>query len=80
MAKTVRSGSWLLDPIQGYYVRWTYQYLTSADEPMDRSLIDNVWHKHVPLKVSLFAWSLLRDRIPIKTNLVRRRALQQNDI
>jgi hypothetical protein len=31
-----------------------------------------VWHKQVPLKVSIFAWRLLRDQLPTKTNLVAR--------
>jgi hypothetical protein len=38
--------------------------LTTAD--------DLLWHKQVPLKVSIFAWRLLRDRLPTKTNLVSR--------
>jgi len=35
-----------------------------------------VWHKLVPSKTSLFTWCLLQDRIPTKSNLVRRRVLQ----
>ncbi|KAK2359509.1 homeobox-leucine zipper protein ATHB-15 [Trifolium repens] len=31
-----------------------------------------VWHPHVPLKVSIFVWPLLRDRLPTKANLVTR--------
>ncbi|GAU26521.1 hypothetical protein TSUD_361540 [Trifolium subterraneum] len=31
-----------------------------------------IWHSHVPLKVSIFAWRLLRDRLPTKTNMVTR--------
>ncbi|PNY12620.1 hypothetical protein L195_g009254 [Trifolium pratense] len=31
-----------------------------------------IWHSQVPLKVSIFAWCLLRDRLPTKTNLVTR--------
>ncbi|MCI11441.1 70 kDa peptidyl-prolyl isomerase [Trifolium medium] len=33
---------------------------------------DLIWHKQVPLKVSIFAWKLLRDRLPTKANLVTR--------
>ncbi|GAU37349.1 hypothetical protein TSUD_395310 [Trifolium subterraneum] len=29
-----------------------------------------IWHSQVPLKVSIFAWRLLRDRLPTKANLV----------
>jgi hypothetical protein len=33
---------------------------------------DLIWHRRVSLKVSIFAWRLLRDRLPIKENLVAR--------
>jgi len=46
---------WLLDPVNGYSVKVTYHFLTTVDEPLARGLFDDVWHKHVPLKVSLFA-------------------------
>lgn len=31
-----------------------------------------VWHKHVPLKISIFAWRLLLNRLPTRLNLVDR--------
>jgi hypothetical protein len=31
-----------------------------------------IWHKQVPLKVSVIAWRLLRNRFSTKDNLVRR--------
>jgi len=62
---------WLLDPINGCSVKDTYHYLTSVDAPPDQGLFDYVWHKQVPLKVSLFSWRLLRNRLPTKDNLVR---------
>ena len=31
-----------------------------------------VWHNNVPLKVSIFAWRLLRNRLPTRQNLVHR--------
>jgi len=31
-----------------------------------------VWHKQVPLKVSIVAWRLLKDRLPTRSNLHRR--------
>ena len=76
---TVDRWTWLLDPAIGYTVKETYHYLTSADTHPDRGLFDNVWHKYVPLKVSLFAWRLLRNWLPTKDNLVWRCALQQDD-
>jgi hypothetical protein len=33
---------------------------------------DAVWHKHVPLKVSICAWRLLRNPWPTKDNLMHR--------
>lgn len=61
---------WLLDHIYGYSMRGAYHFLTSAYEPTDRDLVVNVWHKHIPLKVSLFGWRLLRNRLSIKDNLI----------
>ncbi|XP_045802433.1 uncharacterized protein LOC123896024 [Trifolium pratense] len=34
-----------------------------------------IWHSQVPLKVSIFALRLLRDRLPMKVNLVTRSIL-----
>jgi hypothetical protein len=45
---------------------------TSPNDTLEGGMNDLVWHKQVPLKVSIFAWRLIRDRLPIKTNLVRR--------
>jgi len=42
-------------------------------------VICDVWHKLVPKKVSLFSWRLLQNRIPTRSNLVRRHVLQPND-
>nr|ABN08507.1 Myb, DNA-binding [Medicago truncatula] len=42
-------------------------------------MFDDIWHKPVPLKVSLFAWRLLRNRLSTKDNLVWRRVLQHDD-
>jgi len=33
---------------------------------------DAAWHKHVPLKVSICEWRLLRNQWPTKDNLMRR--------
>jgi hypothetical protein len=40
------------------------------------SALDLVWHHQVLLKVSIFAWRLLRNRLPTKTNLAARGILQ----
>ena len=73
------SWRWLLDPMHGYSVRGTYRFLTSADESVISGAYNNVWHKLVLSKVSLFAWRLLQDRIPTRSNLMRRHVLQPND-
>ena len=46
---------------------------------MDRSLVDDVWHRYIPTKLSLFVWRLLRNRLPTKDNLMRQRVIQVND-
>jgi hypothetical protein len=63
---------WRHDPASGYSVRDAYQILTSQDTPTIEAAGDLLWHKQVPLKVSILAWRLLRDRLPTKANLVTR--------
>jgi len=67
---------WLLDPSHGYTVREAYRFLTNNGNHVARTVVDDVWHKHIPTKVSLFVWRLLRNRLPTKYNLVRRRIIQ----
>ena len=71
---------WLLDPIHGYSVREAYRYLTHSGDTVDRTLVDDVWHRHIPLKVSLLVWRLFRNRLPTKDNLLRRGVLGSTDI
>lgn len=54
---------WLLDPVCGYSVKGTYSFLTTAVEPTTRGLVDDIWHKNVSSKVSIFFWRLLRNRL-----------------
>lgn len=60
---------WLLDNTGGYAVRGAYDLLTTQAAPNAISAMDLVWQSQVPLKVSVFAWRLLRDRLPTKSNL-----------
>jgi len=47
--------------------------LISTYEPHNFIVVsDYVWHKNVPLKISLFAWRLLRNRFPTRDNLFKR--------
>jgi len=57
---------WLHDVTGGYTVRGAYYILTSQAHHIGDDRGDLVWHKHVPLKVSILAWRLLRDRLPTK--------------
>ena len=60
---------WLPDQDGGYSVRGVYDMLTSQEQPQLHSNMELIWHKQVPLKVSILAWRLLRDRLPTKNNL-----------
>jgi len=55
---------WLPDPSEGYSIRGVYAFLTNQEISQDWQDVDLIWHKHVSLKVSIFAWPLLRDRLP----------------
>jgi hypothetical protein len=57
----------------GYTVRDAYQILTSQDSVILGEAEDLIWHRQVPLKVSILAWRFLRDRLPTKANLLAAR-------
>ncbi|XP_045831535.1 uncharacterized protein LOC123922923 [Trifolium pratense] len=63
---------WQPDPDTGYTVRGVYQLLTARDSVTMDDASHLIWHPQIPLKVSIFAWRLLRDRLSTKTNLVIR--------
>ncbi|GAU49521.1 hypothetical protein TSUD_407540 [Trifolium subterraneum] len=63
---------WQPDADEGYTVRGAYQLLTSQASATMDDADKLIWHSQVPLKVSIFSWRLLRDRLPTKTNLVAR--------
>ncbi|PNX60418.1 70 kDa peptidyl-prolyl isomerase, partial [Trifolium pratense] len=63
---------WQPDLDIGYTVRGAYQLLTAQDGVILDNAADLIWHSWVPLKVSIFVWRLLRDRLPTKANLVSR--------
>ena len=69
---------WQWDPNihVGYTLRGAYHALTSTDTHIPDATKNIVWHKQVPLKVSIVAWRLLKDRLPTKLNLQRRGILQ----
>ncbi|AES76675.1 hypothetical protein MTR_6g084160 [Medicago truncatula] len=47
---------WLLDPIHGYSVHGAYHFITTSGAVVDKHLVDDVWHKTIPSKVSFFVW------------------------
>ncbi|PNY10276.1 cysteine-rich receptor-like protein kinase, partial [Trifolium pratense] len=62
---------WSHDPDQSYSVWGAYQLLNYQDSIILDPSYGLSWHKSI-LKVSIFAWRLLRDRLPTKVNLVTR--------
>ncbi|MCI14847.1 70 kDa peptidyl-prolyl isomerase [Trifolium medium] len=63
---------WRHDAGGGYSVKDVYQLLITMDPPGVDAASDLIWHKQVPLKVSVLAWRLLRNKLLAKDNLVRR--------
>jgi hypothetical protein len=63
---------WQYDPGGGYSVRGAYDLLTHREAPGAAVIIELLWHKQVPRKLSVLAWRLLRNRLPTRDNLVRR--------
>lgn len=53
--------------------------LTSKEDHTFDEFLDFVWHKQVPLKVSIWAWRLLRNRLLTKDNLVKRDIISQEN-
>ena len=70
---------WVLDPISGYTVQGAYRFFTTTGDVVDKSLVDDVWHKYIPSKVSLLVWRLLCNHIPTRDNLVRRGVLPSTE-
>jgi len=60
---------WRLETSSVYTVRSAYK-LMSDNAPDDEAVSEPyLWPKEVPMKVVLFAWRFLRDRLPTKDNL-----------
>ena len=70
---------WQLDPVHGYSVRESYRYITNNGDMIDRTMVDDVWHKSIPSKVSFLVWRLLRNRVPTKDNLLHHGILHSTD-
>ncbi|GAU46141.1 hypothetical protein TSUD_143230 [Trifolium subterraneum] len=66
---------WQPDLEGGYTVRCAYHLLTELEAVPLGAAAGLIWHPQVPLKVSILAWRLLRDRLPTKANLITRAIL-----
>lgn len=59
----------LPDSSDGYSVRGVYDLLITQDIHIADSAVELIRHNQVPLKVSIFAWRLICDHLPTKSNL-----------
>jgi hypothetical protein len=57
---------WRHDPEGGYSVRGAYHLLTRREAPVTATTTELIWHKQVPLKASILAWRMLRNRLPTR--------------
>ena len=71
---------WRPDIADGYSVRCAYDLLLNCDTSQMNKSLELVWHKQVLLKVMVFAWQLIRDRLPTKANLAMRGVISADDI
>ncbi|KEH18261.1 hypothetical protein MTR_8g015330 [Medicago truncatula] len=63
------SSLWQVDPIGGYSVCGTYQFLTFQNIDQVETAVDLIWHKQVPLK----------DRLPTKSNMLDHDIISADD-
>jgi len=70
---------WYLHPSKNYTFTSAYKYMMSAITNQATDPTAYAWNNEVPLKVSLFVWRLLRNRLPTTDNLIRRHVLQHNE-
>ena len=61
------------DPSGNYSTKSTYELLSGATmgENEDGTFVE-LWKLKIPPKAAIFAWRLIRDRLPTKANLQRR--------
>ena len=63
---------WKLESSQDFTIRSVYKVMVNQHHYASMVSPEGLWHKDIPLKVVLFAWRLIRDRLPTKDNLFRR--------
>ena len=70
---------WLANSNGQYSVRSAYNVMREdVVEEIQDEVFEELWKLKVPSKVATFAWRLLKDRLPTKVNL-RRRKLELDD-
>ena len=64
---------WKPHPSGQYSVRSAYDVLRGEDfEGDDVKVFEELWKLRIPPKFAVFAWRLLKERLPSKKNLIRR--------
>jgi hypothetical protein len=63
---------WLVDASNCYSIKSAYKVLTETNNPGNQLPFSKIWHKLVPLKVAVFGWQTVQNRIPSKENLSKR--------
>jgi len=71
---------WKLHSSHRYTVKSAYNNLTVANVDFGEGFNHVLWIKVIPLKVNIFIWRMLLNRIPTKDNLLRRHILSSIDI
>jgi len=70
---------WHLHASNSYKVTSAYNHLlTFTSNNLAVTHMIKIWNKEVPLKISLYAWRLLRNRLPTTDNLIKRHILHPN--
>ena len=65
----------------GRYTVWNAYRLLDRGSPNENQdgVFNIIWKLRIPSKASIFAWRLIRDKLPTKSNL-RRRNVEINDV
>ena len=70
---------WRADPNGQYTTRSAYLLMQGeATEEINDGVFTELWKLQIPPKAAIFAWRLIKDRLPTKLNL-RRRQIQLSD-
>jgi len=69
---------WVLYPNVGYTVNGAYQSFAERASTPTSIPVTLLWRKDIPLKVSVFAWRLFRNRLSSKVNFFRRGIIHLN--